>query len=150
MNMVEVMNPEWVKEAQENAKQQKFDGRRGQRNLGVITMKTSRMSNWSLGMSGGKQTRGKIPYVNQLHHPHLLPVLLMFRKLPKLFNFHILRLAAEREISTGERGKKRKTSTSVKKRLLRNIQRNTFTNLYPHRRDSRRRQRHKKRLRRNM
>lgn len=34
--------------------------------------------------------------------PHLLPVLLMFLKLPKLFNFHILRLAAEREISKEE------------------------------------------------
>lgn len=36
----------------------------------------------------------------QPHHPHLLPVLLMFLKLPKLFNFHILRLAAEQKIST--------------------------------------------------
>lgn len=35
-------------------------------------------------------------------NPHVLPVLLMFLKLPKLFNFHILRLAAEREIRTGE------------------------------------------------
>lgn len=34
--------------------------------------------------------------------PHWLPVLLMFLKLPKLFNFHILRLAAEREISKEE------------------------------------------------
>lgn len=32
----------------------------------------------------------------------LLPVLLMFLKLPKLFNFHILRLAAERETSKEE------------------------------------------------
>lgn len=36
-----------------------------------------------------------------------LPVLLMFLKLPKLFNFHILRLAAEREISRG-RGRRDK------------------------------------------
>lgn len=34
--------------------------------------------------------------------PHWLPVLLMFLKLPKLFNFHILRLAAERETSKEE------------------------------------------------
>lgn len=33
----------------------------------------------------------------------LLPVLLMFLKLPKLFNFHILRLAAERETSRRRR-----------------------------------------------
>lgn len=32
-----------------------------------------------------------------LHHAHSLPVLLMFLKLPKLFNFHILRLTADRE-----------------------------------------------------
>lgn len=41
--------------------------------------------------------------------PHWLPVLLMFLKLPKLFNFHILRLAAEREIS------KRRRQTRVEK-----------------------------------
>lgn len=33
-------------------------------------------------------------------HSHSLPVLLMFLKLPKLFSFHILRLAAEQEISS--------------------------------------------------
>lgn len=44
----------------------------------------------------------------------LLPVLLMFLKLPKLFNFHILRLAAEREISTGKKEEKDKVQ-SVKK-----------------------------------
>lgn len=32
-----------------------------------------------------------------------LPVLFMFLKLPKLFNFHILRLAAERHESKGRR-----------------------------------------------
>lgn len=38
----------------------------------------------------------------------LLPVLLMFLKLPKLFNFHILRLAAERD-------KQRRRQTRVEK-----------------------------------
>lgn len=52
---------------------------------------------WMSGTQGRKTVREH--KLCQHHHPHLLPVLLMFLKLPKLFNFHILRLAAEREIS---------------------------------------------------
>lgn len=78
-----------------------------------------------------KTDRGEVLYVNhkhkliQPHHSHSLPVLLMFLKLPKLFNFHILRLAAEHEISTG-RGNRGQAQV-FRKRLLRNIQRKTNT-----------------------
>ena len=43
----------------------------------------------------------------------------MFLKLPKLFNFHILRLAAEGKISPGKR--KREDKERQKKRQLRAI-----------------------------
>lgn len=49
-------------------------------------------------------------------HSHLLPVLLMFLKLPKLFNFHILRLAAERDQKHRKKRKiQRRTSADVRK-----------------------------------
>lgn len=99
---------------QNNTKQ--FDGRWEQENRGVITMKTSGMNTqaWDVRHTEeeNRQRRDIVckseHKLIQLQHLHLLPVLLMFLKLPKLFNFHILRLAAEREISTG-RGKRRET-----------------------------------------
>lgn len=48
----------------------------------------------------------------------------MFLKLPKLFNFHILRLAAEQEIK--QRQKRKHTKTSVEKRRWQ-----TFNHLHP-------------------
>lgn len=69
--------------------------------FGLITLRDIQTNNgcrlWMSGTQGRKTVREH--KLCQHHHPHLLPVLLMFLKLPKLFNFHILRLAAEQEIS---------------------------------------------------
>lgn len=114
----------------QNKTKHQFDGRWIQKNISFITMNKSKA--WDARHTGGRKTdRGKVLYVNHKHkliqprHSHSLPVLLMFLKLPKLFNFHILRLAAEHEISTG-RGNRGQAQV-FRKRLLRNIQRNTNT-----------------------
>lgn len=53
------------------------------------------------GVQKAKEERGDEDD-NRNSSSSLLPVLLMFLKLPKLFNFHILRLAAEQETSKEE------------------------------------------------
>lgn len=58
-------------------------------------------------------------------HPHLLPVLLMFLKLPKLFNFHIFRLAAEQEMSAGIRGGRETEKVKVLRKDFKEVYRET-------------------------
>lgn len=99
-----------------------------QKHFGVM-MKTSEKSDWR----GNRQRKDVVCKSElrliQCHHPHSLPVLLMFLKLPKLFNFHILRLAAEREISKGNRENRERQVQVLRKETFRGRQTPSIINI---------------------
>lgn len=69
-------------------------------NRGLVTARAEKLGSWRHQGVDEVSEEGKRELQR---HRQRLPVLFMFLKLPKLFNFHILRLAAERHESKGRR-----------------------------------------------
>lgn len=91
-------------------------------NRGLVTARAEKLGSWwQQGVDEGSEEDKR----ELQRHRQQLPVLFMFLKLPKLFNFHILRLAAECHESKGWRKETEKDKFKVlrwKRRLFQQVQ----------------------------